>query len=125
MPKVKVWNDNVHPYSEVYKGDPISIPAGGCIEMEYDEAIQFRGTFKAPIKDEDGKDKPEGYKMIRVDGQAPAVVLTDLVCQACKEKFEKQASLDLHLKHAHTDQALEKPETDADVDRRRRTRAAS
>jgi hypothetical protein len=68
MPLVKVWNDNIYPHSELYKGDRLTIPAGGCIEMEWEEAIQFRGQYTPmPPQDTRDEDIPKYYKMIRID----------------------------------------------------------
>jgi hypothetical protein len=110
MPKVKVWNDNVYPYSETFKGDKIHIPAKQCIEMEEEDAISFRGTFSPPVRDADGNDTPAGYKMIRIEGGGPAAqtakTAADHVCQLCKEKFQTESSLILHSEHAHKDQIV-------------------
>ncbi len=75
MAKVKVWNDNKHPHTEMYKGDKITIPAGEFIEMDWEEAMQFKGQFTgvAPVKSEDdgkggmGEADPRFFKMIRVE----------------------------------------------------------
>jgi hypothetical protein len=63
---VKVWNDNVHPYEEKYKGKMVEIPPKDFIEMDYDDAMQFKGEFKAPVINGQGHD-PRGFKMIRVE----------------------------------------------------------
>jgi hypothetical protein len=122
--KVKVWNDNSHPYTEIFKGDPVRIEAHSCIEMEEDEAIQFRGTYCAPIKGGDDQYKPESFKMIRVekeDGSLPmptrALVFK---CNACREEFQTEASLVLHSDHAHKAEAFVDPDAEAEIKRRGR-----
>tara|TARA_R110000868_G_scaffold9394_2_gene46908 strand:- start:63 stop:509 length:447 start_codon:yes stop_codon:yes gene_type:complete len=67
MPKVKVWNDNVHPHTETFKGDVIHIPAKTCIEMEWEEAIEFKGQFTGMKRRGDDSPDPTGFKMIRVE----------------------------------------------------------
>jgi hypothetical protein len=64
---VKVWNDNVHPHVETFKGEVQTIPAGGYIEMDYVEAVQFAGQFTSPKFITDGVPDPKAYKMLRVD----------------------------------------------------------
>jgi hypothetical protein len=67
--KVKVWNDNVHPFTQDYKGDKVTIPAKGFVEMEWDEAISFK-SYPANMEfDGMGQQKPESFKMIRVEGK--------------------------------------------------------
>lgn len=66
MAKMRVYNDNVHPYQETFKGDLIKIPSKGFITMEEDDAILFRGTYAPITRDGDGQPLPTSYKMIRV-----------------------------------------------------------
>ena len=70
MAIVKVWNDNKHPHTEEFKGTKITIPAGGSIEMEWEEAIEFKGAFTSIKRDGSGNALPESYKMIRVERPA-------------------------------------------------------
>lgn len=65
---VKVWNDNVHPFTQKFKGDTIHIPAKSFIEMAYDEAISFKGKPYPRAFDGMGQQDPKSYKMIRVEG---------------------------------------------------------
>lgn len=65
--KVKVHNDNIHPYSEEFKGEKIHIEAKKWIEMERDEAIMFLGTFNSIIRDVDGNPSPKSYKKLRIE----------------------------------------------------------
>lgn len=66
--KVKVWNDNVHPFSQKFKGQEILIPAKNFIEMDYSAAQQFLGK-PSPIKrDGMGQQDPVSYKMLRIEG---------------------------------------------------------
>jgi hypothetical protein len=119
MPQVKIWNDNVHTYNETFKGEKISIPPGKFIMMEYDEAIQFKGTF-APIKlDADGRPTPEGYKMIRVEepGAKAAVKAAPMGCHRCGYKASSAKDLSEHtdLEHAD-DQRVQLDEVDKELE---------
>lgn len=118
MALVKVYNDNIYPYKENFKGENIHIPAKGFIEMEYDEAILFKGMMSPMVFDGDGNDLPQGYKMIRVEepGQAArdAVKLrnaTEIKCFACN--YEAKNQID-YLEHAktHADNMVVDPELD-------------
>lgn len=64
---VKVWNDNVHPHKEMFKGVEITIPPGGSVEMDYIEAVEFKGQFTPPKTDGSGKPDPRFFKKIRVE----------------------------------------------------------
>lgn len=75
---VKVFNDNVHPHKEEFKGTKLEIPAKGFIEMEYEEAVQFSGqcTGIAPIGEDGGPDA-RFFKMIRVEQVKPEDIFKD------------------------------------------------
>jgi hypothetical protein len=67
MPKVKVWNDNHLSHREEFNGEWLEIPAGGSIDMEWEEAVAFKGQY-FPIKIKgDGTHCPSGFKKIRVE----------------------------------------------------------
>jgi hypothetical protein len=70
----KIWNDNVHPHSEMFKGTRITIPAKDFVEMEWEEAIELRSQFTglAPLR-ADGTPDPAYYKMLRVDPPATPI----------------------------------------------------
>ncbi len=79
MAIVKVWNDNVHKnapshFVQKFKGAEISIPAGGSIDMEYEEAVEFQGLYFPMDFDGSNIQKPSSYKMIRVDKPSTPVV---------------------------------------------------
>lgn len=68
MSKVKVWNDNEYPHEEEFKGEKIRIEAHQFIEMDWEEAVEFKGQY-TPIKFlGDGQTHdPRGFKKIRVE----------------------------------------------------------
>lgn len=127
MPQVKVYNDNVHPYSELFREKQISIPPKGFIYMEAGEAQLFKGSF-APIKvDADGNPIAEGYKRIRIEEgvevAAPAA-LAKFVCQADGEEFGTEAELTAYIKANHADKiAPADEEAEKEVAKRSKKRA--
>lgn len=82
MPLCKVWNDNDYLYEEKFKGDHYVIEPKGFIEMDFDEAHQFLGTFKAMIKRGDGTIDPRSYKKLRIEGGPSPAAVDPLVCHA-------------------------------------------
>jgi hypothetical protein len=71
MAMVKVFNDNIYPHVEKFKGKEIHIASKDYIEMDYDDAKQFQGQYKAPVISGQGHD-PRGFKMIRVENPPQA-----------------------------------------------------
>ena len=113
MPKVQVWNKNVHVYKETFKGDKVEIAPNSFIWMDEDEAYQFMGTFSPPVLDVDGNHKPEGYKMIRVviADNAPAEskpksIENDNICVACRYQASDSKDLEEHSKVSHASSLL-------------------
>lgn len=109
---VKVYNDNVHPYSEKFKDQKLEIPPHEFIEMEYEEAVQFLGTY-SPIKvDADENPIPQCYKMLRI--VKPVIKATPGVanfnCQKCGYKGANNKDLGEHLDATHADEELVKLE---------------
>ena len=77
MPKVKVWNDNKYEHVEKFKNDEIRIPAGSFVEMDYIDAIDFKGQFVQPIMRGPNNPDPRSFKMIRVEEPLEPVVKAD------------------------------------------------
>lgn len=98
---VKVWNDNVHPFEQEFKGEKIKIAARGFVEMDYEDAVQFRGCYYPPRFDGARNQTPESYKMIRVDSPAKQTEQTWQICAACGDRFANQAELDQHVDKNH------------------------
>jgi len=103
--RAKVHNDNIYPYRERFKGDMIEIAPKSFIEMDYEEAIDFRGTFNSIVRDADGQPKAESYKMIRVEplgNPSDAAVKADPnKCQACGKVLKNQMELAQHIFDDH------------------------
>ena len=110
--QVRVYNDNVHPYREKFKGDEIQIPSKGFIEMDYFEAVEFRGSWSPIIVDGGGAPKPESFKMLRI--VKPEDVVHEEVkkhqCHSCGKEFETPEVLDKHITEFHASLIADKDE---------------
>lgn len=129
MPKYKVWNDNVFPYTEKFKDMAIDIPAKGSIVMDEDDAFMFKGTFKAPILDVDNNHTPQGFKMIRLEklsGEETAEEpkATTHRCLACKYTGSSEADVSEHAKAAHADQIVVDEAAEAEIKARKGKKAS-
>ena len=75
MAKVKVWNDNVYPFTEVYgKFKGLTIEPGAFVEMDEEEAAEFMSAFSPIVKRGDGTDDPRYFKKLRKERLAAPVV---------------------------------------------------
>lgn len=87
---VKVWNDNIYPYTEDFRGTKYTIPAQSFIEMDEDEAEYFKATFTFPVKDSQGRPDPKFFKKIRIEIPEDVQMLRQqkdsLVCHANGQK---------------------------------------
>lgn len=109
--KVQVVNDNVHPYSEKFRGKEIFIKPHGSIEMDYNEAHVFLGTMPPNIEvDAGGTQKPTSYKMLRIvplGADKPAEPTKTFKCMADGKEFRSQAELDAYIAENHTEAMID------------------
>ena len=91
--QVKVFNDNVHPYTEKFRGKEITIGAKQFIEMDEDEAEYFKGTFTFPVKNGEGLPDPAFFKRIRIDKPKRVAQEDPLVCHANGQKVASASEL--------------------------------
>jgi hypothetical protein len=110
--EVRVYNDNIHPYSEKFKGEPISIPPKGFISMDYFEAVEFKGSFSPILVDGGGAAMPESYKMIRIVKPEDFTIeeSKEIQCHSCGKKFESADLLDSHITASHVELIVDKDE---------------
>jgi hypothetical protein len=112
MNLAKVYNDNSIPFSQEFKGDKITIKAKGYIEMEYDEAMAFKS---APFNMEfDGmsQQKPESYKMIRVEGKPDSGnQVTAFKCMADGSLHPSLQALNEYVQKNHVEKQAAPEET--------------
>lgn len=82
MGLAQVWNDNVHPYKEVFKEKTIQIAPKSFIEMDFDEAKEFKSQYSPIVHDGEGNPLPTSYKMIRVVPLKQDQRAEPLICHA-------------------------------------------
>jgi len=123
MPLVRVWNDNVHPFRQTFKGEEIAIPPRSFIMMDREEAIQFKGTFSPIERDGGGVPLPTSYKMIRVERTPPSpeereAVEAQHVNPVTGRRFATKAELEADLKAyatEHPDAVAHDAEAEAEI----------
>lgn len=79
---VKVHNKNIHPYTEVFRGNTIRIEANSFIEMDEDEAEYFTQSFIFPKKDAQGVPDPLFFKKLKIEKEKRETVVDPLMCHA-------------------------------------------
>lgn len=100
MPQVRVFNDNVHDYSETFREVKLKIPAKGFILMDAEEAHLFKGTFAGILRDADDNPDPKGFKMIRIEpisAEAAAPEAEKFLSHHDGKSFDTKAELLNHL----------------------------
>ena len=112
MAKVRVHNLNQFDHTEKFRGDVITIKAGEFIIMEREDAVLFKSAFTPPVKDKGGLQKPESFKMIKLEiideNEEPAAAgPKDHVCQACGFKAMSAAGLKSHIRSNHVEQMID------------------
>jgi hypothetical protein len=121
MPNVRVWNDNVHPYSENFQGQKIHIDSKSFIVMDQEKAEQFRCTYNGVKRDKHDQPDPRYFKMIRIEyGEVKATEIKrdENQCLACKYKASGKADLDEHVKANHEAQITKDDEAEAEIKKR-------
>lgn len=113
--KAKVWNDNKFVHKEKFRGDMVTIPPGEFIEMDYMDAVQFRGQMTPISRDVDGAPTPKSFKMIRLEvvPDKKKVEFDNLVCQSCSYKAADQVDLAKHTLENHSESLAEKSRDEA------------
>ena len=109
---VRVYNDNIFPYQEKFKGEEVKIGPRGFIEMDYFEAVEFKGSYCPIVVDGGGAPKPESYKMIRIvqPEQFSVEDKKEPQCHSCGKTFESAKMLDEHITEAHLEQIIDTDE---------------
>lgn len=98
MAKVKVWNDNVFEHTEKFKGVMMTVPAGGSIEMDLEEAYEFVAQFTGLPEPDTQGDLRRFHKKLRVDaGGAHLVEVPKYVNQVTGRVYQTQAELEASL----------------------------
>lgn len=93
--RARVWNRNDWPHTEKFKEEMITIPPGGFVEMDYEDAIQFKGQFTVLRTDGEKNPLPQFRKIIKVekilDGSEGKPV--PLICHATGKVAESAEEL--------------------------------
>lgn len=108
---VRVHNDNVYPYTEKYRGNVISIPAKSYIEMDSNDASDFLGTNPGTAEvDANGIQKPQTYKMLRVEriaNQKTQASAKEFKCMVDGATFPTQELLDAYILEFHSEKMVD------------------
>lgn len=114
MALARVFNDNVYPHRETFKGTTVEIAAGGSVDMDFEEALQFEGQFYPMIKNAGGQQCPTSFKRLRVVPLGPvALAEVPLVCHATgalatnKAELAKLNAENEHLLHEDAKEQVE------------------
>lgn len=113
--KVKVFNENVFPLKQYFKGEDIEIEPedywrdkkGKIKEIDQFEANEFRGAYLPVPVDGSGKmvNEPRYHKKIRIeaiDYDAPTVIdIPKCMAQGCKHVAVSQEALAIHTRDKH------------------------
>lgn len=97
MAKVKVWNDNVFEHTEKFKGAMITVPAGGSVEMDHEEAYEFVARYTGLPEPDFQGDIRRFHKKLRVEAGAHLVEVPKYVNQVTGKVYQTQAELDASL----------------------------
>lgn len=118
MQMVHVVNDNKYPFSQVFKGRKIEIPAGKYIEMDDAEAEEFLGLFSPIKKDANDQPDPRSYKMLRKVKKVftkPAEDALGYKCNACGKDCTSDADLKKHVESEHSGEQFVDPEIEEQI----------
>lgn len=132
--KVKVFNDNVHPLNEMFKGEKMSIAAkdywreadGRIKVMDVFEANDYRGQYAPVPFDGSGKmiGDPRYFKMIKmeiVDGDITTSIPSHkCMAKECRFVGSTESELTQHLNSQHASiEKLVLPEQDAEISKKK------
>ena len=129
MAKVKVFNDNIHPFKSTFKGEDVLIASkdywrdkrGEVKEMDIFEANDFKGAYHNPVPDSSGAQDPKSYKMIKLEPLTTATAheapeIETFTCMQCKHASPSPEELEAHISVRHPNSArLSMPEVDAEM----------
>lgn len=116
---VKIWNKNSITHREKYKGVWIEIPPGKAIEMDYHDAIDFKGQFFNPVFTKGGTQTIESMKYLVIDQDDMKRALDELnsasedksnrvfVCMKCSKEFKSKKALSKHVKEMHSEDLVD------------------
>ena len=105
---VKVWNENRFPFSQFFRERTVTIPAGGFVEMEEDEAWDFHGSYSPVKRDGDNQPLAESFKMLRIETPPKAAPKKpSFMCHKCSVEFPSAVALENHIDARHLDDLVD------------------
>jgi len=112
MYQVRVYNDNIYPYQEKFKGEMLTIQPKQYIEMDLFDAAEFLGQYTPIVVDGGGAPIPKSYKMLRVvrPDNFKAEEKKEILCNACGMKFDTAIELDDHVNEKHVENLVDEDE---------------
>lgn len=118
MSTVLVRNNNQYPFTQMFKGEKIEIPAGKAVEMEREEAVEFFGAFYPPKIDYNGNIDPKSFKRLEIVPLSEQVYDVDdskIVNHATGDVYESQEQYDAAIKSDPELLARQKTANELDV----------
>lgn len=113
--QVKVWNDNVHPFTQVFRGETITIPPKSSIDMDFYDAHSFKSKGSPIAKDGMGQFDPKSFKMIRVEGRPNLESKTVAYkCEADGTLHATEEAMNEHAKAFESRRIKDKPTVQKD-----------
>ena len=112
MYSVRVYNDNIYPYKEKFKGDLVEIPSKKFVDMDYFDAVEFLGQYTPIQLDGGGAPLPTSYKMLRIVKQNDFKLEDSkkIICNACGLEFDNADKLEAHVSEKHIDDLADEEE---------------
>lgn len=117
MQKVRVFNDNIHPLKEIFKGERVEIgpkdywrdAKGNILELDIYEANDYRGQYAPVPFDGSGKmlNDPRYFKMIKMEpvdkavGEDTKVQILKCMMKDCKFVATSTEQLEDHSAERH------------------------
>lgn len=118
--KWEVWNthkDGVT-FKDKFRDEPIEIPAGKFVLMDYEDAVLFKGQYFQPRYDAMGQQIPSSMKMIdiRPHGKSSApLVDKKYVCHMDGKEFDSAAALAKYIKENYADSVTVDESAEAEI----------
>src|SRR5689334_10808269 len=99
MALVKVRNRNTYPFTQKFKGKEVTIQPNGTVQMEFEDAVEFRGAFSPIKRDKDGNPHPSSYKMIEIEAETliKPVTTPQYIHPMTGKRYASQKALDAAL----------------------------
>lgn len=117
--KVKLWNDGDYDWTEMFKGDKITIKSKQCIELEESEAVEFKGQFPGFQRLADGTQDPKTMKRLRIEKpkhtEEEEEGIEIFPCQACRKVFTTEELLLKHSDKEHADSVVVDPVAEKEI----------